>query len=131
MFKVRTRSIIVMLILAFVMFGTANVTKTPVSEITVVQAEANLASHPRFFFDAVTLPSVRAKANGSHSEIWQAISGYITKALEEDLPPTNAPASGGLSTYRDNGNKMTARVKLTRHGCRQPELATKDLILEL
>ncbi|MEM7030773.1 MAG: heparinase II/III family protein [Chloroflexota bacterium] len=108
MSKIRVRSITVLLLAAWIIFGSQGAPATQVFEPVVVKAEPSLATHPRFFFDAGEIPNLRSKANGSHADLWQAISGYVDRALDEDLPPANAPASGGLDTYRTYGNKLVA-----------------------
>lgn len=67
--------------------------------------EATHNAHPRLFFTASEIPSLRAKASSTHNEIWRPIRDYAD-SQRATPPPAVAPPGGDLDAYRVAGNKM-------------------------
>jgi len=62
--------------------------------------------HPRLFFNAQDLPTLRQQAQSTHKEIWDAIQAFADKSLA-DSPPTS-PTCPDLNFFRNHGDKLIA-----------------------
>jgi hypothetical protein len=66
---------------------------------------SNQGGHPRLFFAANQIASLRAKAATTHQEIWRPIQDY-TRSLIGSAPLASAPLDGDLQAYRNYGNGL-------------------------
>lgn len=66
-----------------------------------------LSGHPRLFFTAADIPTLRQQAMTTHESIWAPILAFVDKWLGT-LPPAASPADESLGFYRNSGNALTA-----------------------
>jgi hypothetical protein len=62
-------------------------------------------THPRLLFKATDVPDLQTKAATTHKDIWDTVIEYTESELGT-APPAQAPANGGVNTYRYYGNKL-------------------------
>lgn len=67
----------------------------------------NEEGHPRLFFSASDIPTLRANAGTTHRDIWIPISEYVD-SLHGTSPPSVPPQQGDEDFYRDEGNRLIA-----------------------
>jgi hypothetical protein len=73
----------------------------PMRSLNTAQAD----THPHLLFEATEISSLRTKAATTHKDIWDSVIEYTESELGT-APPAQAPADGGVSTYRYYGNKL-------------------------
>lgn len=87
------------------------------------------SAHPRLFFTAEEIDTLRTKSTGSHQEIWRPVQVFAEESVGTS-PPDKAPADGSLSQYRDYAHQLipfalTCVITEQEDVC---ELATEHLL---
>ncbi len=66
-----------------------------------------ISGHPRLFFTAEDIPTLRAQTLTTHESIWAPIQAFVDKQLGT-RPPATSPPDEGLRFYRNSGNGLIA-----------------------
>ena len=70
-------------------------------------AAAQVGGHPRLFFDAGGIQTLRSQASTTHQEIWKPIEQHVKSKLGT-TPEVSFFSGGDLNTYRGFGNEIIA-----------------------
>lgn len=66
-----------------------------------------ISGHPRLFFTAEDIPTLRAQALSTHESIWGPIQAFVDKQLGT-MPPAETTSEMGLRFFRNSGNGLIA-----------------------